>query len=331
LNANVLLIQPGNRSRKSHAIRPLPAAGRLYPRGQDRNQLCRVDRSGRRRQDHHYLAGGAADARIVHHPGLQQEDAEELKAKLKRDGVDWKKAEASTVHAIGLRNYRKSFPKNRVVADKVGNITSAWCESGKIGPELMPHTSVICKLVSLAKQNAFGIIGDIEDTSIWTDVVDHFDLFDEEPIQKKGDDIIDMAIEVLKESNQDSEIIDFDDMIYLPLLYRIKFWQYDNVLMDEAQDANIVRKLMADALLKEGGRFFGIGDPCQPAGTQVSTPVFNSRWKANEPATVAIEALKVGDKVVSYEPADSAFVMNGRNVSGITVKGYDGRRRMESR
>jgi hypothetical protein len=163
----------------------------------------------------------------------------------------------------------------------------------------MPHTSVICKLVSLAKQNAFGIIGDIEDTSIWTDVVDHFDLFDEEPIQKKGDDIIDMAIEVLKESNQDSEIIDFDDMIYLPLLYRIKFWQYDNVLMDEAQDANIVRKLMADALLKEGGRFFGIGDPCQPAGTQVSTPVFNSRWKANEPATVAIEALKVGDKVVS--------------------------------
>jgi len=39
----------------------------------------------------------------------------------------------------------------------------------------------------------------------------------EEPIQKKGDDIIEMAIEVLKESNSDSEIIDFDDMIYLPL------------------------------------------------------------------------------------------------------------------
>src|SRR6266436_6658157 len=131
--------------------------------------------------------------------------AEELKNKLKRDGVDWKKAEASTVHAIGLRNYRKSFPKNRVVADKVGNICSGKCESGRIGPELMPHTSIICKLVSLAKQNAF--------------------------------EIIEMAIEVLKESNSDSEIIDFDDMIYLPLLYRIKFWQYDNVLMDEAQDA----------------------------------------------------------------------------------------------
>jgi len=34
------------------------------------------------------------------------------------------------------------------------------------------------------------------------DVVDHFDLFDEEPIQKKGDDIIDMAIEVLNKSNR---------------------------------------------------------------------------------------------------------------------------------
>jgi len=189
--------------------------------------------------------------------------ADELKAKLKRDCVDWKKAEASTVHAIGLRNYRKAFPKNRVVADKVGNICSAMCESGKIGPELVPHTSVICKLVSLAKQNAFGIIGDIDDFSIWMDVVDHFDLFDEEPLQKKADGIIDTAIEILKESNNDSEIIDFDDMIYLPLLYQIRFWQYDNVLMDEAQDANIVRKLMVDALLKDGGRFFGIGDPCQ--------------------------------------------------------------------
>jgi len=71
--------------------------------------------------------------------------------------------------------------------------------------------------------------------------------------------------------------------------------------MDEAQDANIVRKLMADALLKKAAGSSVSAIRANLLGTQVSTPVFNSRWKANEPATVAIEALKVGDKVVSYE------------------------------
>src|ERR1700756_3082304 len=67
--------------------------------------------------------------------------AEEIKSKLQKAGVDGKKAEASTVHAIGLRNYRKTFPNVRVVQDKVANITSSWIESGRIGPELQPHTA----------------------------------------------------------------------------------------------------------------------------------------------------------------------------------------------
>src|SRR5216110_2778933 len=35
--------------------------------------------------------------------------ATELKEKLKKLGIDWKKAEASTCHAIALRYYRKRF------------------------------------------------------------------------------------------------------------------------------------------------------------------------------------------------------------------------------
>jgi superfamily I DNA/RNA helicase len=189
--------------------------------------------------------------------------ADEIKAKLKRDGVDWKKAEAATTHSIGLRNYKRAVPNVYVRATKVGDICAALCESGFIGPELAPHTSVICQLVSLAKANAVGIIGDIDDASIWEDIVGHFDLFDEEPLQKKGDDIIEMAIHLLKKSNEERVVIDFDDMIYLPLLFRINFFQYDNVVMDEAQDANIARKLLADALLRDNGRFFGVGDPRQ--------------------------------------------------------------------
>lgn len=191
--------------------------------------------------------------------------AEEIKAKLQKIGIDWKKAEASTVHAIGLRNYRKSFPKVRVVQDKVANITASWIEANKIGPELAHHVSVVCHLVSLAKQNGVGVRGQghIDDGSVWEDIVEHFDLFDTEELAKKAEDLIDLAIEVLKASNSESDIIDFDDMIYLPLLYQIKFFQYANVWIDEAQDTNTIRRLLARCLMRPGGRLFAVGDPHQ--------------------------------------------------------------------
>lgn len=192
--------------------------------------------------------------------------ASELKDKLKKLGIDWKKAEASTCHAIALRNYRKTFPQVRVDDEKVGRITANWIDINKIDASLAPHVSIVCQLVGLAKQNGVGIegCGEIEDTSIWEDIAEHFDLFDEEATQKKADDLIELAIEVLMESNKNPDVVDFNDMIYLPLLYRIKFWQYDNVIIDEAQDTNTVRRLLGRALMKaKTGRLFAVGDPHQ--------------------------------------------------------------------
>ncbi|WP_315729886.1 ATP-dependent helicase [Bradyrhizobium sp. SZCCHNRI2010] len=231
--------------------------------------------------------------------------AEEIKTKLQRAGIDWKKAEAATVHSIGLRNYRKTFPNVRVVQDKVANITSSWIESGKIGPELQPHSAVICQLVSLAKQNGVGIDGQghIDDTSIWEDIVEHFDLFDEEATAKKAEDIIDMAIDVLKESNKESVIIDFDDMIYLPLLYQIRFFQYDNVFIDEAQDTNTIRRLLAACLMRPGARLFAVGDPHQAiygftGADNDSIDIIKRRFDAKEmPLTVTYRCPK---KVVQF-------------------------------
>jgi superfamily I DNA/RNA helicase len=192
--------------------------------------------------------------------------AKEMKGKLEKLGIDWKKAESSTCHAIALRNYRKTFPKVRVDDEKVGRITAQWVEDSKIEPSLVPHVAVVCQLVGLAKQSGLGIEGQghIEDHSIWEDIAEHYDIFDEEPLQKKASDIIDLAIETLKESNKNPEVIDFNDMIYLPLLYKIRFWQFDNVWIDEAQDTNTVRRLLVRALMKpHTGRVFAVGDPHQ--------------------------------------------------------------------
>lgn len=192
--------------------------------------------------------------------------AQEIKAKLQKAGIDWKKAEAATVHAIGLRNYKKAFPKvGNPNPDKIANITESWIESGKIGPELAHHASVVCHLVSLAKQNGIGIEGQghVDDVSVWEDIVEHFDLFDSEELEKNSNDLIKLSIEVLKESNSKTDVIDFDDMIYLTLLFNVRCWQYDNVWIDEAQDTNTVRRLLAAKLMKPGGRLFAVGDPHQ--------------------------------------------------------------------
>ncbi|ARQ95247.1 ATP-dependent DNA helicase [Bradyrhizobium phage BDU-MI-1] len=191
--------------------------------------------------------------------------ADEIKAKLKKRGIDWKRVEAATVHSIGLRNYKRAVAGVIVKGDKVSSLCAAMVTEDELPIELVPHTSVICHLVSLAKANAVGVQGqgEIDDTSIWEDIVDHFDLFDEEPLKKKADALIEAAINLLKASNDLFQVVDFDDMIYLPLLRQIQFFQYDQVIMDEAQDANICRRLMADALLKDDGRFMGVGDPHQ--------------------------------------------------------------------
>jgi superfamily I DNA/RNA helicase len=57
--------------------------------------------------------------------------------------------------------------------------------------------------------------------------------------------------------------IDFDDMVYLPLLWRLRLWQNDFVFIDEAQDTNPTRRALAKSALKIGGRLFAFGDPNQ--------------------------------------------------------------------
>ncbi len=41
------------------------------------------------------------------------------------------------------------------------------------------------------------------------------------------------------------EMIDFDDMILAPLYFKAKFWPKDWILVDESQDTNPARRVLA--------------------------------------------------------------------------------------
>lgn len=69
------------------------------------------------------------------------------------------------------------------------------------------------------------------------------------------------AEQLLVHSNSvGAEVIDFDDMMYLPLLHQSKFPQFDWVLVDEAQDTNLARRLIAERMLSPDGRYIAVGD-----------------------------------------------------------------------
>lgn len=55
-------------------------------------------------------------------------------------------------------------------------------------------------------------------------------------------------------------LIDFEDMIFQPLIRKAQFQQYDWVLVDECQDLNYTRLRLAQAMLRPGGRAIFVGD-----------------------------------------------------------------------
>ena len=177
----------------------------------------------------------------------------------------------------------------------------------------------VTKAVSLAKQRAFGIIHPADQMEKWYDLVDHFGLdsdWDENEM-KHSEAMIRLCVVVYTRSLDQvlKGKLDFDDMILAPLFYRCKIWPKDFVLVDEAQDLNPARRLLAIRMVGQTGRLICVGDPCQPLGTKVSLP--NGGVKH-------IEDLVVGDRVVSYRPADATFLQNGQRVTGITRKPFTG-------
>jgi len=183
--------------------------------------------------------------------------ANELKTKLMNMALP--NVTASTFHAAGKGMLYKAFGYHKVNASKVYFITENYCQS----ETLTYARNFIAKLVGFAKQNAFGVKGEtlISDTQAWMDIIAHHDITLEADVDFLT--VIEIAKDVLIESNKDLKCIDFDDMLYLPLIYDVKCDQYDWLVVDEAQDTNLCRKILARKLLKISGRGIFIGDDFQ--------------------------------------------------------------------
>lgn len=124
------------------------------------------------------------------------------------------------------------------------------------------YSSFICRLVGLARQGGVGIDSICPDVeSVWFDIIDHHDL---ELENETGslERAVELARNLLTWSNA-SHLVDFDDLLYFAVKDNIALPKFDFVFVDEAQDTNLIQRLLLRKMMKPTSRLIAVGDPAQ--------------------------------------------------------------------
>ena len=184
----------------------------------------------------------------------------EIDGKLKKLGIDWKQCQAVTSHSLGFSLVRFAFKGIKVDSNKVRDLIRAEND-----PVFNQFFGAICDLVHLAKVDGFGFFDDaqIGDVHAWYAMVDHYGVngFDD---TSDMDKVIEAAQHIYRKSLDQTDVVDFDDMVLFPLVkgLRVRFGK-DMIFLDEAQDTSRARRALVRKFLKPTGRLMIVGDDCQ--------------------------------------------------------------------
>ena len=163
-----------------------------------------------------------------------------------------------TCHSFGFGAWRFVHKNVKAGPEAARDKTDAMLQRFQVPRSLW---SFVPKLISLAKQRAIGLHGAITDEKLYYDIIEHFDLdheIEDEGLINAG---VQYAIDGLKWHKEvGPDIIDFDDMIWLPVVTGVRMFGNDWIVGDEWQDANPARRALARKMLKPNGRALFIGD-----------------------------------------------------------------------
>jgi len=173
--------------------------------------------------------------------------------------------EVSTMHSLGFRLCKQLIQvKIEIDSRKVSGLAHKVCPWDK------KYRGLLTQVVGYAKQAGFGVKGcpGLKDKEAWTAMCDHYDVWDELPSGRTPETLFNDCYKIYNQSlkmAKEEGLIDFDDMILLPLYWGIdtKPEFFDWVMIDEAQDTNQVRRMLAMLVLKTGGRLVAVGDDRQ--------------------------------------------------------------------
>jgi superfamily I DNA/RNA helicase len=188
---------------------------------------------------------------------------------LKERTSDLQNVKAGTFHAAGMNVLRRAINiKGDPDPKKILKLIDQYIVAND-RKDLQEVAACVAATVSMAKQRGIGALPEFRDTdATWLEMIEHFGLDEDLPetYEDRKDIVVKFSRVMLRKSNEAAKefgSIDFDDMIYLPLLWNLRMWQNDWVLVDEAQDTNPTRRALARRMLKPNGRLIAVGDPRQ--------------------------------------------------------------------
>ena len=157
--------------------------------------------------------------------------------------------EAKTFHALGMKAVRDSVGRIKVNNWKVKNIID-----GILGRDYQAQPLV--KLISLVK----GSMIDCTDEKQIYQLIDKYNI----EFSNSREEVMGVSIvcQILDECKKQTNEIDFDDMIWLPLVNKYPLPQFDILFVDEAQDFNEMQRRLVLAC-SQAGRCIIVGDKNQ--------------------------------------------------------------------
>jgi len=156
---------------------------------------------------------------------------------------------AKTFHALGFAAFRANNVRTKVNTKKTWDIIFEMLGKDYIAAPLV-------KLVSLVK----GSMIDPKDVRSIRALIDSYDINFAEGEEADGIKAIPAILTIAR--NQ-AYHIDFDDMIWIPLVENYNFPRFDMLFVDEAQDFNEMQRSLIKECVAENGRVVVVGDPNQ--------------------------------------------------------------------
>lgn len=167
---------------------------------------------------------------------------------------------ACTMHSLGNTAVRKAFGSKTdgrkldyILREIIAGDVRADLEWNQI------ELKKVCEsLVQLSKNTLAGGNGLTPEDTDYQAIIDHFGI--DIPARVSENEVFQTTSEALQKCFEETEIIDFDDMIWFPVVHQLSGEKYDMLLVDEAQDLNRCRQQLC---LQSCDRMMIIGDKHQ--------------------------------------------------------------------
>lgn len=159
-----------------------------------------------------------------------------------------------TMHSLGFAALRNGLPvKPEVDENKLLGIVKEFLPDYETDGALR---GPLMQLVSLAKNT----LTDPEDRSALDDMAYRYGV----DLNGDTDRIMNLVAPVMAVCASRTSVIDYDDMVWLPIRLRMHFETYDWVFVDEAQDLNAAQiEILMRTIRPKVGRVVAVGDPQQ--------------------------------------------------------------------